>query len=280
MATKPTTAAAAPPVILAFPGATLPAYHADFKATLRSLAEPFNPEDIYFLPQTIKSGVATAAAYADSRVYTERMDAVIGPGFWQSEVVRVDIAPYTKLAKARLDWQNKDEQGNARVLEPAKEVNAYQVGLVVRVGIWMGPVLGWVWHDSTGAKDTADGNWITTAEAQAYKRAMSKWGPGRYLYAFPTQECKYNSIKKCWTDQPQIPDWAYPAKDCSECASPIVTVEYEDAQHNKRSLHFWDVFLRSQAQYGVPLCAACSKKRRNAQVTPEAEQRLVEQKAA
>jgi hypothetical protein len=254
----------------------LASYLKDWPATLAVLAEPFDPEDIYFLPQTINYSetpkTATAAAYADSRVYTERMDAAIGPGFWQSEVVRVDIAPFSKHIKAKLDYNTKQE------ITPAQTISAYQVGCVVRVGIWMGPGLGWVWQDSTGAKDTADANWITSAEAQAYKRAMSKWGPGRYFYSFPKQVCPYDTKNGKWKVLPGIPDWAYPVKHCTECNATIETLTYTDKGVQK-TMHFWDVYLNSRAKYGTALCLGCATKRRNATSSPEADQRLQQQAA-
>ena len=119
----------------------LPRYLLEWEQTQAALREPFDPADVYFLPQTVnyRDNTAVAAAYADSRVYSARMNAVIGAGFWQSEVVRVHVAPFLKLIKPKVDWKTKDEQGNAKVLEPARDVAGNKVGVVVRVGIWMGP---------------------------------------------------------------------------------------------------------------------------------------------
>lgn len=260
----------------------LPKYLENWRETLKLLEAPFHPDDVFFLPQTIdyENKTAIAAAYADSRVYTARLNEVIGAGFWQSEVTDVVIAPFTKVIKAKLDYRNKNEDGTPKVITPQSEVAGQKVGSVVRVGIWMGPVLQWVWQDSTGAKDTADENWITTAEAQAYKRAMSKWGPGRYFYSFGKQSYPYDTKTGRWKQQPGIPDWAYPTNYCTDCGRQILTVNYQDKDGITKSVHAWDVYLRGMQQYGVPVCAVCSKKRRDAATTPEANARLQGEQAA
>jgi hypothetical protein len=245
----------------------LPRYLLEWEQTQAALREPFDPADVYFLPQTVnyRDHTAVAAAYADSRVYSARMNAVIGAGFWQSEVVRVHVAPFLKLIKARLDWKTKDELGNAKVLEPARDVAGNKVGVVVRVGIWMGPVLGMVYQDSTGAKDTADDNWVTSAEAQAYKRAMSKWGPGEYFYAFGKHAYGYDPKKGTWTEQPLIPDWAYPHHACVDCGGEIDHYSGTDKHGTAVSKHFWDIVLSTRTRFGRPLCPVCARQAQAAQ---------------
>jgi hypothetical protein len=254
----------------------LPKYLENWTDTLKLLEAPFHPDDVFFLPQTINydDKTAVAAAYADSRVYTARLNEVIGTGFWQSEVTDTIIAPFTKYIKEKRDWKTKE------VTAPASQISAHKIGSVVRVGLWMGPVLGWVYQDSTGAKDTADENWITSAEAQAYKRAMSKWGPGKYFYAFGKQSYPYDTKTGKWKQQPLIPDWAYPTNHCTDCGKQIVTVNYQDKEGITKSIHAWDVYLRSMQQFGEPLCPVCSKVRRDKSTTPEANARLQGEKAA
>jgi hypothetical protein len=253
----------------------LPRYLLNWDETQRRLREPFDPVDIYFLPQTVdyKNNTAIAAAYADSRVYSARMNAVIGMGFWTSDVTDVTVAPFAKVIKARLDWKKKDVQGHPEVLEPARDVAGHKVGVTVRIGIWMGPVLGVVYQDSTGAKDTADENWITTGEAQAYKRAMSKFGPGEYLYHFAKQSCGYDIRKGGWQGQPRIPDWAYPNHDCAACGCIIDRYSWTDRNNVAHTKHFWDIVVSTRKRFGQPLCPACAKKAQVAQTTAEAQQR-------
>lgn len=272
---EPSVSDAIVPDVVNVNNGQLPLYLQDWDKTLELLQAPFDPADVYFLPQTInyKSETAVAAAYADSRVYTARLNEVIGAGFWQSEIVRIDIAPFTKMIKEKTDWNTK------AVITPASTISAHKVGAVVRVGIYMGPALGWVYQDSTGAKDTADENWITSAEAQAYKRAASKWGPGLYFYSFGKVSYPYNVKTGKWKETPAIPDWAYPVKFCSDCQNQIVTVQYKDKDNVVRSLHAWDVYQRSLTQYGSPLCVNCSKARRNAATPADVNIRLDTQAA-
>jgi hypothetical protein len=252
----------------------LPKYLENWQKTLELLAAPFNPNDVSFLPQTIdyKAKTAIAAAYADSRVYTQRMNEVIGQGFWRSSVVRVDIAPFTKVIKEKRDYTTKE------LISPQSEISAHKVGAVVQVGIFMGPILGWVCQDSTGAKDTADENWITTAEAQAYKRAMSKWGPGNYFYQFGKVSYGYSNNK--WTQQPQIPAWAYPVKFCADCNQQIVGFAFTGPDNIVQSMSAWEVYERGMTKYGVGLCPECSKVRRDAATTAGASARLNQEQAA
>ena len=139
----------------------------------------------------------------------------------------------------------------------------------------MGPVLGIVYQDSTGAKDTADENWITTGEAQAYKRAMSKFGPGEYLYHFGKQSYGYDIRKGGWKEQPLIPDWAYPNHECSACGGVIDHYSWTDKDNVARSKHFWDILVSTRKRFGRPLCPVCAKKAQVTQTTTTPQQRLL-----
>ena len=264
----PVVSATRNPIVIANGTDALPQYLVEWEQTLEKLREPFDPSVVEFLPQTVdyRNNTAVAAAYADSRVYSARMNAVIGVGFWQSEVVRVEHVPFLKVIKAKTDWKNKDENGHPKVLEPARDVAGHKVGAVVRVGVWAGPLLGWVWQDSTGAKDTADENWITSAEAQAYKRAMSKWGPGEYFYAFGKQSYGYDAKRGGWTQQPEIPDWAFPNHNCTDCGVVIEHYSGTDKNGTAVSKHFWDIVLSTRTRFGRPLCPVCAKQAQAAQV--------------
>ena len=51
-----------------------------------------------------------------------------------------------------------------------------------------------------GEKDAADQNTVTSAKAQAFKRACSAFGLGRYLYEFPQEWVEYNQQYRRFTD--------------------------------------------------------------------------------
>jgi hypothetical protein len=61
-----------------------------------------------------------------------------------------------------------------------------------------------VTRSSTG--EESDGGFApgTAAEAQAFKRACSKFGLGRYLYDLPAQWVAYDAGKKCLLETPQL----------------------------------------------------------------------------
>ncbi len=128
-----------------------------FDAVLAELAQPFDPEAVEFKAgaTTQDKARALALAYVDSRVYQARLDAV---------------AP---------DWRNEytREYAGDRVIVTC----ALTVAGVTRQAI----------GESLQASARHDGSTVieenaaTSAEAQAFKRACSAFGLGRYLYSVP-----------------------------------------------------------------------------------------------
>jgi len=98
---------------------------------------------------------AMAMAYADSRVYQERLDEVVGPEGWQSDYVITDR------------------------------------GILCRLTI-----LGVTKCDVGDYKEDEGKNILTTAAAQAFKRACSAFGLGRYLYSLPTPWVEFDAQRK------------------------------------------------------------------------------------
>jgi hypothetical protein len=258
----------------------LPLHWTDRDAAFTALAEPFDPEDVFWLPQNVNydDKTAIAAAYADKRAYSDRMDSVLGKPFWQAECGTPIIAPFTKIIKAKYDWKKKDDNGNKLLLEPERTIHGTKVFVVARVSVFFGPDLGWIWKESTGAADTDDENAITTAEAQAFKRACSLWGPGKYFYTLPKITAPYDNKKRSWKEgyEPQVPDWAIPAKTktCkdSSCGKEIVGIEWENKQREKQYMSALGIIYRSRQQYNTELCADCQAARRK--TTPAADSRL------
>ena len=56
-----------------------------------------------------------------------------------------------------------------------------------------------VTRSSSGEGEEKDDNTATTAEAQAFKRACSMFGLGRYLYSIPKKWVEYDEKKRCFT---------------------------------------------------------------------------------
>ena len=126
------------------------------------LRKPFHPSLIEFIPQaTTKDGTkAMAAAYADLRAYQNRLDEVCG-----------------------MDWSvTYTPWGNNRI--------------VCHVTI------NGVTRSSTGESDSqSEKSEIggTAMEAQAFKRACSMFGLGRYLYSLPSPWVELDPATKKFT---------------------------------------------------------------------------------
>ena len=96
--------------------------------------------------------------YADQRAYTDRLNALFTPAGWTRK--------YTVHTTSNFQ-RDEDQKLVAKVFVTC-EVTIFGVGS----------------HSATGEEWTDDENAITSAEAQAFKRACSCFGLGRYLYYF------------------------------------------------------------------------------------------------
>ena len=122
--------------------------------------------------------------YADQRAYTDRLNALFTPAGWTRR--------YTIYTSANFE-RGKDQKIVAKVLVTC-ELSIFRFGS----------------HSATGEEWADDDNAGTSAEAQAFKRACSCFGLGRYLYY----------VEGAWVDLdqrkhpkrvPRLPDWATPA---------------------------------------------------------------------
>lgn len=132
----------------------------DLRAAYPRLIKPFAARLIELKPGAVTKDRQRALAmpYADSRVYQHRLDAVVGPEGW-SVIYRLGTR-----------------------------------GLACELTI-----LG-VTKSATGdfPTDAADENAMTSAEAQAFKRACAVFGLGRYLYRLPQTWGEYDDAKRCF----------------------------------------------------------------------------------
>lgn len=128
---------------------------------LAQLAQPFEPKHLTWKPGATKANSCMALAYADLRAYMERLDEVVG-----------------------MDW--------GCAYEPWGENR-----LVARLTI------AGITRSSTGemsASGESSGNGGTIAEAQAFKRACSMFGLGRYLYELPSPWVDFDPQRKRITE--------------------------------------------------------------------------------
>jgi len=121
--------------------------------------------------------------YADQRAYTDRLNAVFTLAGWTRK--------YTIHTSANFE-RSKDQKIVAKVLVSC-ELIIFGLGL----------------HSATGEEWADNDNAGTSAEAQAFKRACSCFGLGRYLYYFVGQWVDLDERKRPKT-VPQLPRWATP----------------------------------------------------------------------
>lgn len=208
------------------------------KNILEGLAEPFDPEDIYWKPQATNKDKtkAMAAAYADPRAYSDRLNAIVGANGWTCTYVVSTIAPAGPSDQGKFGF-------NGKVLVVATVT-------VNGVGVQSG----------TGESEATDDNAMTAAEAQGFKRAATRFGLGRYLYDLPKgQWCDYDSKSRKIINPPTLPEWAIPKKICADCKAII-----EPYQHGNNIMSVTDLVLNSQKKYKSQLCAPCQKTRAKA----------------
>jgi hypothetical protein len=121
--------------------------------------------------------------YADQRAYTDRLNALLTPAGWTRK--------YTVHTSANFQ-RGKDQKTVAKIFVTCELT-----------------VLGLGSHSATGEEWTDDDNAGTSAEAQAFKRACSCFGLGRYLYYFTGVWVDIDDRKRP-KKIPTLPEWATP----------------------------------------------------------------------
>ena len=121
--------------------------------------------------------------YADSRAYTDRLNALFTPAGWTRK--------YTVHTSA--NFQRAEDQKTTAKVFVTCEVTIFGLGS----------------HSATGEEWADDANACTSAEAQAFKRACACFGLGRYLYHFTGVWIDVDDRKRPKTT-PKIAGWATP----------------------------------------------------------------------
>jgi hypothetical protein len=157
------------------------------EALLR-LEEPFASKDVKWLvAATSRDGrKGRVTPYADPRAYTDRLNQIFTPSGWMREYSVHTVSP---LSRARKD----------KIIQTGKVL----VTCVVSI-----PGIGT--HSGTGEEWADDENAMTSAEAQAFKRACCVFGLGRYFYNFAEMWVDLNEYKQPKA-LPPLPAWALPA---------------------------------------------------------------------
>jgi hypothetical protein len=157
------------------------------KELVAALEVPFDPSQIEWrVMNTTKNGQpmrGQVVPYADQRAYTDRLNALFTPAGWTRK--------YSIHASANFE-RSKDQKIAAKVLVTC-ELAIFGLGL----------------HSATGEEWADNDNAGTSAEAQAFKRACSCFGLGRYLYYCEGVWVDLDERKRP-RSIPQLPSWATP----------------------------------------------------------------------
>jgi hypothetical protein len=130
---------------------------------MADLTAPFPSDQIELKPGALTQSRdrALAMAYADSRVYQDRLDQVVGPTDWQ---VAFTLTPDGVVCTLSLLGVSKADVGDFP-LDHSEHPNE---------------------------------NHATSAAAQAFKRACAQFGLGRFLYNLPRTWADYDPEKRAF----------------------------------------------------------------------------------
>jgi hypothetical protein len=169
------------------------------------LEEPFAPKEVKWLVAATsndrKNGRVTP--YADPRAYTDRLNAVVTPGGWTREYAVQTVSPISRVK-------------NEKVIQTGKVLVTCTVS-ITGVGV----------HSANGEEWADDENAMTSAEAQAFKRACTCFGLGRYFYNFPELWVELNEKRQPRTT-PTLPNWALPKGYAPENQEHVTRTQARD----------------------------------------------------
>jgi hypothetical protein len=123
--------------------------------------------------------------FADPRAYTDRLNQLFTPAGWTREYTISTVPSLTRM-----------ERGRATVTSKVLVASAVTIN---RLGS----------HTGTGEEWADRENAVTAADAQAFKRACSCFGLGRYLYSFGETWVNLNQRGEP-VALPVLPAWALP----------------------------------------------------------------------
>src|SRR5205814_4680930 len=160
------------------------------------LSEPFDPGEIKWRVTATSTNQTRngpqkrgqLVAYADQRAYTDRLNEVFGEWGW-TRSYDVQVA------------QNFERRAPGDKKQTAVAAKVVVVSTVTVHGLGAHTGVGEEWAD--------DQNAATRAEAQAFKRACTCFGLGRYLYDLDTVWVDLDQYNRP-VRTPNLPEWAVP----------------------------------------------------------------------
>jgi hypothetical protein len=156
------------------------------KELTSALEVPLDPSVIEWrVTNTTKAGKPRGqmVPYADQRAYTDRLNSLFSPAGWTRKYVVHTSSNFER---------GKDQRTVAKVFVTC-ELIIFGLGL----------------HSATGEEWADDPNACTSAEAQAFKRACTCFGLGRYLYYYAGTWVDLDD-RQCPKTVPALPAWATP----------------------------------------------------------------------
>jgi hypothetical protein len=156
-------------------------------ALFAQLAVPFDPTEIKWrVTHTTRDGSRGAViAFADPRAYTDRLNRLFTPTGWTRSYEVSTVSSVTRTKKDKL----------------------IQTGKVLVTCTLT--ITGLGRHAGSGEEWADEENAMTAAEAQAFKRAASCYGLGRYLYDLAEMWVPLNEHRQP-IQIPTLPQWALP----------------------------------------------------------------------
>lgn len=156
-------------------------------ALFTQMAEPFDPSEIKWrVTHTTRDGSRGAViAYTDPRAYTDRLNQLFTPAGWTRSYEVSTVSSVTRI--------KKDKQ-----IQTGKVLVTCTL-TIARLGC----------HTGSGEEWADEENAMTGAEAQAFKRACTCFGLGRYLYNFAEMWVPLNEYRQP-VNLPTLPKWALP----------------------------------------------------------------------
>src|SRR5580700_10993885 len=156
-------------------------------ALFTELAEPFDPSEIKWrVTHTTQDGSRGAViAFADPRAYSDRLNQIFTPSGWTRAYEVSTVSSITRMKKDKLI--------------PTGKVLVTCTVTIAGLGT----------HADNGEEWADEENAMTSAQAQAFKRACSCFGLGRYLYNFAEMWVPLNEYRQP-VEFPKLPHWALP----------------------------------------------------------------------
>ena len=159
----------------------------ELNALFAQLTEPFDPSEIKWrVTHTTRDGSRGAViAFADPRAYSDRLNHVFTPSGWTRTYEVNTVSSVTRMKKDKLIQTGK---------------------VLVTCTV---TIAGLGTHADSGEEWADEENAMTSAQAQAFKRACICFGLGRYLYNFAEMWVPLNQHRQP-LHFPTLPQWALP----------------------------------------------------------------------